>query len=292
MLTLAAAQILYAVAFQWVDVTGGDNGIVGVWPSAWASGRSRRITSHRSRSSLVAVLLLRRVIDAPFGYALRAARDSEARADAIGLDVAPASLARLHARRRRRRARGRSLRVLARLGRSEPPRHLDLGRCAHHAAARAASRPSRGPLVGAGVLHVLRDQIMPLTPLWRLVLGLSIIAMVLLFPRGLVRHAPATGEEAAGMTPSHRARTSHKSFGGVVGGAGRDVLGSSAARCWRSSARTAPASRRCSTWSAASSGPIAAGPARRAGHHGTASPRRASGAASGAPSRWRRPSSP
>ena len=33
MLTLAFAQIVYAVAFQWVEVTGGDNGVVGVWPS-------------------------------------------------------------------------------------------------------------------------------------------------------------------------------------------------------------------------------------------------------------------
>ena len=30
---LAFAQIVYAVAFQWVEVTGGDNGVVGVWPS-------------------------------------------------------------------------------------------------------------------------------------------------------------------------------------------------------------------------------------------------------------------
>ena len=36
MLTLAFAQILWAVAFQWVALTGGDNGIVGVWPAAWA----------------------------------------------------------------------------------------------------------------------------------------------------------------------------------------------------------------------------------------------------------------
>jgi branched-chain amino acid transport system permease protein len=43
-----------------------------------------------------------------------------------------------------------------------------------------------GPLVGAAVLHMLRDQIMPLTELWRMLLGLSIIAMVLIFPRGLV----------------------------------------------------------------------------------------------------------
>ena len=37
MLTLAFAQIVWSVAFQWVELTGGDNGILGVWPSAWAS---------------------------------------------------------------------------------------------------------------------------------------------------------------------------------------------------------------------------------------------------------------
>ncbi len=36
MLTLAFAQIAWATAFQWVELTGGDNGILGVWPSAWA----------------------------------------------------------------------------------------------------------------------------------------------------------------------------------------------------------------------------------------------------------------
>ncbi len=37
MLTLAFAQIAWSVAFQWTDVTGGDNGLIGVWPSAWAA---------------------------------------------------------------------------------------------------------------------------------------------------------------------------------------------------------------------------------------------------------------
>ena len=32
MLTLAFAQIVWSIAFQWVAVTGGDNGILGVWP--------------------------------------------------------------------------------------------------------------------------------------------------------------------------------------------------------------------------------------------------------------------
>ena len=38
MLTLAFAQIVWSVAFQWVAVTGGDNGILGLWPEKWAAG--------------------------------------------------------------------------------------------------------------------------------------------------------------------------------------------------------------------------------------------------------------
>src|SRR3569833_2738996 len=33
MLTLAFAQIVWAVAFQWEALTGGSNGVIGVWPS-------------------------------------------------------------------------------------------------------------------------------------------------------------------------------------------------------------------------------------------------------------------
>ena len=32
MLTLAFAQIAWSIAFQWSAVTGGDNGLLGVWP--------------------------------------------------------------------------------------------------------------------------------------------------------------------------------------------------------------------------------------------------------------------
>ena len=40
MLTLAFAQIAWSIAYQWVDVAGGDNGLIGVWPSAWAAAPS------------------------------------------------------------------------------------------------------------------------------------------------------------------------------------------------------------------------------------------------------------
>src|SRR5690606_2356409 len=39
-LTLAVAQLTWASVFQWDDVTGGSNGLTGVWPSAWLSDKT------------------------------------------------------------------------------------------------------------------------------------------------------------------------------------------------------------------------------------------------------------
>jgi len=86
MLTLAFAQIAWSVAFQWDAVTGGSNGLIGVWPAAWLSSK----TAYYFLVVIVCVAgiaFLWRVAYSPFGYALRACRDSPLRADAIGIDM-------------------------------------------------------------------------------------------------------------------------------------------------------------------------------------------------------------
>ena len=45
MLTLAFAQIVWAVVFQWEGLTGGSNGVIGVWPSAPFDTRRRLLSS-------------------------------------------------------------------------------------------------------------------------------------------------------------------------------------------------------------------------------------------------------
>lgn len=84
MLTLAFAQIVWSVAFQWTEVTGGDNGLIGIWPSGWVATAAH---FYWLTLALVAagIALLRVILFSPFGYALRALRDSELRAAAIGL---------------------------------------------------------------------------------------------------------------------------------------------------------------------------------------------------------------
>jgi len=86
MLTLAFAQIAWSVAFQWDAVTGGSNGLVGIWPDTWLASRAVYYYLVLFLCGC-AILALWRMAHTPFGYALRASRDSSLRASAIGIDV-------------------------------------------------------------------------------------------------------------------------------------------------------------------------------------------------------------
>ena len=86
MLTLAFAQIVWSVAFQWDGLTGGSNGLVGIWPAEWLGSRTAYYFATMGLCVL-GIFTLWRIAAAPFGYALRAARDSPLRAEASGIDV-------------------------------------------------------------------------------------------------------------------------------------------------------------------------------------------------------------
>jgi branched-chain amino acid transport system permease protein len=204
MLTLAVAQIVYAIAFQWVEVTGGDNGIIGIWPAAWASGRL--VYFYLTLVvCVIAIWLLRRVMYAPFGYTLRACRDSEPRADAIGI----------HVHRQRwlsftlaGAAAGLAGGLYVFLKGSIDPTALSIPVSVDALAMLLLGGVQTviGPLAGAAVLHMLQDQVMPLTDYWRMIMGLSIIAIVLIAPRGLVGFIEERreGMKARGMKKTRR----------------------------------------------------------------------------------------
>ena len=201
MLTLAFAQIVYAVCFQWVEFTGGDNGVVGVWPSAWAA--SRQVYYYVVLAlTLAAVIALRRAIYAPFGYTLRAARDSAVRADSIGIDV------------RRHRwfaftlagaAAGLAGALYSFSKGSIDPTMISIPMSVDFLVIVLVGgiQTVIGPLVGAALFHSVKDFFMPLTDFWRLFLGLSIIAMVLVFPQGVAGAAARwSGRRATKAKPA------------------------------------------------------------------------------------------
>jgi branched-chain amino acid transport system permease protein len=183
MLTLAFAQIVYAIGFQWVEVTGGDNGVVGVWPSAWAS--SRQVYYYLVLAfTLSAIIALRHAIYAPFGYSLRAARDSAVRADAIGIDVARV---RWFAFTLSGAAAGLAGGLYSFSKGSIDPTMISIPMSVDFLVMvlLGGIQTVVGPLAGAAAFHSIKDFFMPLTDFWRLFLGASIILMVLAFPRGI-----------------------------------------------------------------------------------------------------------
>lgn len=86
MLTLAAAQIVWSIVFQWGEVTGGDDGMLGIWPSEWASSKAA-FYYLAMVLCLGGIWVLRRFAYSPFGYVIRGARDSQLRTESIGINV-------------------------------------------------------------------------------------------------------------------------------------------------------------------------------------------------------------
>ena len=183
MLTLAFAQIAWAVAFQWYDVTGGDNGLLGIWPDDWAA--SPEVYYLLALSACTgAILLLRRMVFSPFGFVLRAARDNPARAEAIGI----------HVRRVRwvafgiaGAAAGLAGGLFAFLKGSVFPTMMSIPVSVDGLVMvlLGGVQTLLGPVVGAGVFTGLQIHVASETDFWRVILGAAIVAAVLVFPRGL-----------------------------------------------------------------------------------------------------------
>ena len=86
MLTLGFAQLLYSIVFQWVSVTGGDDGLHGV-PIPALFHDATAYYYFTLAMTIVGLGLMWRVVHSPFGYAIRAIRDNRERAEFNGIDV-------------------------------------------------------------------------------------------------------------------------------------------------------------------------------------------------------------
>jgi branched-chain amino acid transport system permease protein len=182
MLTLAAAQIVWAIGFQWVDVTGGDNGILGLWPPAALGARGYYWVT--LGLCISAGLALRRALYAPFGYALRASRDSVLRAEAIGL---PVRRLRLVAVTIAGAAAGLAGGTFTFAKGNVFPGYAGIDRSvdALLMVLLGGVQTISGPVIGALAYTGLYAGLLQLTTSWRFILGAAIVALVLAFPHGI-----------------------------------------------------------------------------------------------------------
>jgi len=187
MLTLAFAQIAWSVVFQWDGFTGGSNGMVGVWPAPWLASKTAYYLL-TTIASVAAIALLWRALYAPFGYALRAARDSPLRADAIGMDVrrlqwAGFALAGLFA--------GIAGALYAFSKGSISPETMAVTRSVDGLVMvlLGGLQTLTGAVWGAALFTWLQDTVARNIDYWRAVLGMVILALVLAFPQGIAGFA-------------------------------------------------------------------------------------------------------
>jgi branched-chain amino acid transport system permease protein len=183
MLTLAFAQIVWSIAFQWDAVTGGSNGLIGIWPASWLGSRTAYYLVTLALCALGAAALWR-IIASPFGHALRAARDSPLRAEAIGIDVRAQQwsafiLAGTFA--------GLAGALYAFSKGSISPETLSVPRSVDGLVMvlLGGVQTLTGPVWGAALFTWLEDAVSREVAYWRAAIGGVILLLVLAFPQGL-----------------------------------------------------------------------------------------------------------
>jgi len=183
MLTLAFSQLVWSLAFQWRDVTRGDDGLVNIWPADWLNAPAP-FYYFTLVLGVGGIVFLRHVIHSPFGYALRAGRDSPRQAEATGINVKRVqyvafALAGVMA--------GLAGGLFVFSKGSVFPTSLEIAESfdALIVVFLGGVKTLAGGVVGASFMTVVEDWLTRLE-YWRLMLGLVIIAVVILMPEGIV----------------------------------------------------------------------------------------------------------
>jgi branched-chain amino acid transport system permease protein len=195
MLTLAFAQIVWAICFKWNDLTGGDQGLPDVpfpdlaWLGSLPGFQRFRIGELFYVLTLVLVALciamLRRLTDSPFGRVLTTIRENPERAASIGVNVRAYELAAFTIAGGFAGLSGALFGIFNRgvfadfvfWSKSADVMIMTiLGGMQHF----------WGPAVGALVLTLLNQQITAFTEYWPFVLGTILVVLLFAFPGGIL----------------------------------------------------------------------------------------------------------
>jgi branched-chain amino acid transport system permease protein len=193
MLTLAFGMLVYAVVWKWTDVTGGDDGLIGIprgrlglpGPLDVSLDSPVRYYLFTAVLVLLSMGVLYRLSTSPLGLALQAIRENAERAEFSGVRVRRTIYiafvtAGLFA--------GLSGALLAPLEQTVSPSTAHWTKSAEPVMATLIGGPFSflGPIIGAVVYLGLKEIIVRFTEYWLLVFGLVLLACVLTFRSGIV----------------------------------------------------------------------------------------------------------
>ena len=198
MLTLAFAQIVWAICFKWNEVTGGEQGMPEIpYPDfAWLEAIGKvipfvggwRTAEYFYFISLVVVALslwcLKRIVASPFGRMLTTIRENPERAAFIGVDVRRYELAAFVLAGTFAGIAGGLFGIF---NRGVFPDFAYWNKSAEVLIMTLLGgiHTFYGPAVGAAALIWLNQQIVSYTQYWPLILGTILVVLLFVFPGGI-----------------------------------------------------------------------------------------------------------
>jgi branched-chain amino acid transport system permease protein len=206
MLTLAFAQIIYTVTFQWYSFTGGDNGVVGFGRNIPAALRTNPTNLYYFSLAVgvVCLALIWLIVRSPFGVMLRTIRENPERAEAIGV---PVQWVRFLTFVLAGAFAGVAGALLATFQRAVFPDTLHWSRSGEVIIMVLLGGMDHflGPVVGAVAFLFLNKYSTEFTQYWQLLIGLVLLAIVLVFRGGIL----GFGEDAWRFIARRLARPVH-----------------------------------------------------------------------------------
>lgn len=187
MLTLAFSQIVWAIVFKWNSLTGGDNGIMGVDFPSYLDSKVKFFYFSLVIFAL-SIIILRRVVNSPFGRILMTIRDNPERTEFIGINVRLFQLLAFILSGFFASVAGG---LFCMFNHSAFPDYLYWPVSAEVLIMTLLGGKYNfyGPVIGAAALLYLRMESTSYTEYWPLILGMILCLLLFFFPNGIAGFA-------------------------------------------------------------------------------------------------------
>lgn len=188
MITLALSQVLWGTAYRWVALTNGDSGLSGLTrpaPFGMSIDGPAGFYYFSLAVTIVAVWLMARFVNSPFGAALRGSRDESRRMSALGHDV---WLVRWITFVYSGFWGGVAGLLFVYYNKYIHPTALSLTNSAEvllEVIAGGAGTVA-GPIVGAAIVLILKNYVSAYLERWNMLLGAVFVVIVIFMPDGVV----------------------------------------------------------------------------------------------------------
>lgn len=188
MITLALGEILWGLAYRWISLTGGDNGInvpKRPVPFGFAMSNATNFYYVTLIVFLLTLVAMTIFVNSPFGAALRGTRDQPRRMNALGYHV---WAIRFYACLFSGLLTAVSGILFVYYTQFISPQTLALTSSAEVLLMVIAGGPGTllGPVVGAGLVVIVKNVVSGYIERWNFLLGAIFVAIVILMPDGLV----------------------------------------------------------------------------------------------------------